>query len=347
MSIYTKRSFKTDKGRLNNPPPAEHQSKVDASLPREQEFGTTLEEFGFHFDDKGVLRDGNGDGFVFNVSKNTFYNERRYEAMANAMIEEVYNKLQEDCGLEKIYIPEDAAETDARSFVFASSDFYSNETTLLVLIHGAGFVRAGQWSRKVIMNQGLREGSQIPYIEAAKQRGWAVIVLNTNLNIELAMSPDGKVSYGRIKYSGTPEEHGLYVWNKLIRNTKASSVFVVAHSYGGIVTAHLADKAEDFTDRVKAVALTDSVHSLVDMDAFKNVEDFFERSAINWVQSLAPVNTRVKYREKLKGKDCELRSAGVMEHDMTSHCAKESVFNWFDRIIAAEDQNSDGMNDEG
>ena len=61
------------------------------------------------------------------------------------------------------------------------------------------------------------------------------------------------------------------MWNKLIRNTKASSVFVVAHSYGGIVTAHLADKAEDFTDRVKAVALTDSVHSLVDMDAFKNV----------------------------------------------------------------------------
>ena len=104
--LDTKRSFKTDKGRLNNPPPAEHQSKVDASLPREQEFGTTLEEFGFHFDDKGVLRDGNGDGFVFNVSKNTFYNERRYEAMANAMIEEVYNKLQEDCGLEKIYIPE-------------------------------------------------------------------------------------------------------------------------------------------------------------------------------------------------------------------------------------------------
>ena len=93
----------------------------------------------------------------------------------------------------------DAAQTDARSFVFVTPDFYTNEATLLVLIHGSGFVRAGQWSRKVIINKGLKEGSQIPYIEAAKERGWAVIVLNTNLNMAPTMSQDGKGSYGEVK----------------------------------------------------------------------------------------------------------------------------------------------------
>ena len=71
--------------------------------------------------------------------------------------------------------------------------------------------------------------------------------------------------------SGTSEEHGLYVWNKLIKKSKVATVLVVAHSWGGVVTAHLAEKTDDFTDRVKAVALTDSVHALRHMDASKDV----------------------------------------------------------------------------
>ena len=106
MCLESKRSLKADTEPLDNPPPAKHKTKGAASPPKDREFGTTLEEFGFEFDNKGVLRDDRGEGFVFNVRKNTFYNQRRYEALGNAVIEEVYNKLQEDCGLEKIYIPE-------------------------------------------------------------------------------------------------------------------------------------------------------------------------------------------------------------------------------------------------
>ncbi len=33
------------------------------------------------------------------------------------------------------------------SFVFASHDLKKNEDKMMILIHGAGVVRAGQWSR--------------------------------------------------------------------------------------------------------------------------------------------------------------------------------------------------------
>ena len=84
-----------------------------------------------------------------------------------------------------------APETDARSFIFASEDFDSNEDCLLILIHGSGAVRAGQWARSIIINKNLEEGTQIPYIEEAQKRGWAVLVLNTNLNFALKTDANG------------------------------------------------------------------------------------------------------------------------------------------------------------
>ena len=132
---------------------------------------------------------------------------------------------------------------------------------------------------------------------------------------------------------GTSEEHAQYVWNKYISQSKAASILVVAHSFGGVVTASLAEKNEDFVDRVKAVALTDSVHSLRYMDSSKEVEKFYERKVINWVCAPTAVNTPVKSHLMQRGGDCELRSAGTIKHEMTSHSAKECIFEWFGEML--------------
>jgi len=308
----------------------------------DEEFGTTLKDYGYEFDSEGVLRDDNDEAFNFNVRKNHAYNQRRYEALGKVITEEVYNRLEEDCGLEKIYVPEDACESEPRSFIFATPDFYTNEDTLLVLIHGSGVVRAGQWARSIIINKGLKEGSQIPYIETAKKKGWAVIVLNTNLNMAERKDEDGTVSLDDVKHSGTAEEHGLYVWQNIISQSKASTILVVAHSFGGVVTARLAEKTEDFIDRVKAVALTDSVHALRHMDVHKLVEKFYENNVINWVCAPTPVNSPVKSHLSQRGGDCALRSAGVMKHELTSHSAKESVFKWFDQMLSRDSSDENG-----
>ena len=52
----------------------------------------------------------------------------------------------------------------------------------MVLIHGSGAVRAGQWSRKLIINEDIDTGSQLPYIRRALDDGYGVIVLNPNFN---------------------------------------------------------------------------------------------------------------------------------------------------------------------
>jgi len=41
-------------------------------------------------------------------------------------------------------------DNTAHSFVFASKDWMTTEDRLLVLIHGSGVVRAGQWTRRYL-----------------------------------------------------------------------------------------------------------------------------------------------------------------------------------------------------
>lgn len=61
----------------------------------------------------------------------------------------------------------DAIETEPKSFIFMSEDALVNPDKLLVLIHGNGVVRAGQWARRLIINEDLDSGTQIPYIKRA------------------------------------------------------------------------------------------------------------------------------------------------------------------------------------
>ncbi len=63
--------------------------------------------------------------------------------------EHIYDLLQTEGGLNKIMIPTDAVEGDARGFFFASPDFEKQEK-LMILIHGTGVVRAGQWARRCL-----------------------------------------------------------------------------------------------------------------------------------------------------------------------------------------------------
>ncbi|CAI8013466.1 Cotranscriptional regulator FAM172A [Geodia barretti] len=63
----------------------------------------------------------------------------------------------------------DANRREPKSFVFESEDARSNEEKLMVLIHGSGVVRAGQWARRLIINDCLDTGTQLPFIKRAKE----------------------------------------------------------------------------------------------------------------------------------------------------------------------------------
>ncbi|XP_045703801.1 cotranscriptional regulator FAM172A isoform X4 [Phyllostomus hastatus] len=148
------------------------------------DFPDTLEGFEYAFNEKGQLRHiKTGEPFVFNYREDLHrWNQKRYEALGEIITKYVYELLEKDCNLKKISIPIDATESEPKSFIFMSEDALTNPQKLMVLIHGSGVVRAGQWARRLIINEDLDSGTQIPFIKRAMDEGYGVIVLNPNEN---------------------------------------------------------------------------------------------------------------------------------------------------------------------
>ena len=126
---------------------------------------------------------------------------------------------------------------------------------VVVMIHGSGVVRAGQWARRLIINEDLQKGTMLPYIKYIQDQGWGVAVLNTNHNTKHLDSKE------TIPGNANPEEHADTVWEEVIKPCQAEKIVIISHSYGGVVTMDLASRhQEDFLKRVCGVFMTDSVH---------------------------------------------------------------------------------------
>ncbi|CAF0922543.1 unnamed protein product [Adineta ricciae] len=275
---------------------------------------SSLTDYRYCFDAQGKLVSlDDGKPFRFNVCRNDHDNQTRYHAIGRAIDEYIYEQLEGLYHLKRIQIPIDARPGEPTGFFFASEDFQDADK-LMIIIHGTGVVRAGQWSRKLIINENIHVGSQFEYILHAKQLGFAVIVTNTNLNTD--------ESTRFIRGSETAEQHGCYVWENFVRQSVARHICIVAHSYGGAVMLEMASRyTPDFDKRVFAVVLTDSPMKCYIKNAHPNVLKVLKKRTINWVASTAKVNT------KLGDRDYGLiRSAGHTLHEWTSHTACVDIF---------------------
>lgn len=116
--------------------------------------------------------------YNFTHSPNTAHHYRltNFQVITNY----VYGLLEER-GMHKVPIPlnEDA---ERATFIFSTKPELERPEKLLVLIHGSGVVRAGQWARSLIINHSIGAGTQIPYIEEGRKRSFDVILTNTNDN---------------------------------------------------------------------------------------------------------------------------------------------------------------------
>lgn len=214
-------------------------------------------------------------------------------------------------GLIRHYFPESAPKEKA-TFIFSTFKEIKDIDKLMVIIHGSGVVRAGQWARSLIINDSIHSGTVLPYVKLAQSRGYEVIITNTNDNYRDNKPIDG---------SGSPEKHANSVWMKFIQPLNPKKIAIVAHSYGGIITTHLASKfSDDFTKKVFAVAFTDSVHGS------RGIDRHLAKVGVNFVTSTAEVN---KVLSK-PGQDVERRSAGTTKHEMTSYKCMEKLFEFVD-----------------
>ncbi|XP_010781365.1 protein FAM172A [Notothenia coriiceps] len=136
-------------------------------------FPKTLEEFEYAFNEYGQLRHlKSGEPFVFNAREDLHrWNQKRYEALGEIITQYVYELLEKKCNMTKQILPAERTDDEPTSFIYLSPDALSNPSKLLVLIQGSGVVRAGQWARRLIINQDLDSGTQIPFITRAMEVG--------------------------------------------------------------------------------------------------------------------------------------------------------------------------------
>ncbi|KAL4227524.1 hypothetical protein ACF0H5_012968 [Mactra antiquata] len=289
-------------------------------------FPDSLEGFGYYFTAEGKMRSKDGDEpFKFEVKlEDRRYNQKHYEALGEKITEYVYELLETECKLQRKTIPMNAEENEPKSFVFITEDFYTNKDKLLILIHGNGVVRAGQWARRLIINDCLDSGTQIPYIKWAVENGYAVIVANPNLNSIEDKSKSQKPI--PIRGNKSPEEHTETMWTEFVRESPASHIAIVAHSYGGVGTVELSkNHITEFKEKVFAIAFTDSVHSLKMQRADAEVIEYYKEHVINWASAYDPldeplINTR---------DETVTVSAGTDKHEYTSYSSMNSIFKYF------------------
>uniref|UniRef100_A0A1I7V859 LRAT domain-containing protein n=1 Tax=Loa loa TaxID=7209 RepID=A0A1I7V859_LOALO len=241
---------------LRIPPVSSRYDRAVISPEPEDVEQPSLKALGYHFDNHGVMRDKNEKRYEF-------IDQKSYEVIGSAVTQEIYRIMENPpYNMERQYL--DSTNRTRSAFIFLSRDWYQKEN-LVILIHGSGFVRAGQWSRRLIMNESLNMGSQLPYLRMCRSRDWGVIVMNTNMNVTDNNPPEP------LPGSRTPLEHGITVWEKYIARSKASSIAVVAHSAGGTVIAGIIENywSKEWMKRLKCVCLTDAVFTLPSVSVMK------------------------------------------------------------------------------
>lgn len=232
----------------------------------------------------------------------------------------------QDNAMHKIKVPLSAAADSETSFIFSSQKQLTNPKKLLILIHGSGVVRAGQWARSLIINHSVDSGTQVPYINEGRSRDFEVLSLNTNENI----GASGK----KLPDSESPVAHAKYVWENIVLPANPESVAIVAHSYGGHVTMWLARQYPDFFKaKVFAVAFTDSVENT----APEAARDHMNNVTVNWAASEKPLDTVLRPKTK---SSVEFRSAAHVKHEFTTHSSQKAVFQFIDQRYQAFQQES-------
>ena len=258
-------------------------------------------------------------------------NKQEYELVGMYVKSYVEQKLISTFNLLTLYVPNDKSknfrirdETQAQCKILTSQDFNSNPKCLM-LIQGTGAVRLGQWARSVCINDNLKIGSMMPYVDKALKNKLSVIIFNPNERNDI------KNEKMKIKEFDSMQKHSLYVYNNIVKtNPNIKEIYIVAHSMGGECTVEilLNNKDDLMNGKIKKIAFTDSVHGENYKKLGKEGVAKFRKISRNYISCDKPVGQFVRdYTTSYGGVDCY--SSGHKRHEYTSGYAIEEVFKFF------------------
>lgn len=279
-----------------------------------------LRALGYEYRGGRLLAVGMEEGFKFQ-------DQEHYDKLADAVLRYVTALLESEARLQPLVLPL-GAETGARCPIYVSEGFETAKQVLL-LIQGSGRVRVGVWGCALCINKDLDQGTMLPYLREAAKRGYGVIVLNPNLN---------EVDDEPVPGSETPDRHVAYVWEHILvaRCTQDAAVDVVAHSNGGRALLTFLSGCEAAASRIHRCALTDSYHSLAEVEALgPEGQELLAGRSVNYVPHEAAFGTPVADWTSLKNimtqaqKGCRCVSAETTDHASTNHTSLKAIFEFF------------------
>uniref|UniRef100_A0A8C8R4N9 Arb2 domain-containing protein n=1 Tax=Pelusios castaneus TaxID=367368 RepID=A0A8C8R4N9_9SAUR len=262
------------------------------------------EQLKYDFNKNGELKHlDTNEPFVFNYYKNAHEsNHKRYQVLGQLIAQYVYELLERVCKLQKVHIPTDATENEPRSFFFMSDKALTNSSSLIVLLQDRGVFRAGQWGQKTIIHEGLNHGTQIPFIK---------------------------------RYSSSPEEHTIYIWDHFISKSAAKNVAFIAHGYGGLVFINLLmQRTWEVMNKVYSVALIDSMHHMLHQ-ARNNpqVQEWIQKHCRQWVTNSKPLDRPTGSLLKV---DCPSVSAGTEKYSLAPSSTLQAIFKYLKSALKAK-----------
>jgi hypothetical protein len=140
--------------------------------------------------------------------------------------------LKACCAMEEVWIPgEDVA---CRCSILMSYGWEVAERLLIVMQNQVGS-QLGIWSRGACLESGIQRGSMIPFVEAARREGFAVVILNPNANSVAHAGEDGAPRKAPISCSSCPEEHTLHVFDRFISCAMARKIALFGFGHGAIL----------------------------------------------------------------------------------------------------------------
>ena len=171
------------------------------------------------------------------------------------------------------------------------------------------------------MNENLDLGTILPERIEAKQKKFAILVMNTNDNFRINSETSEKF---KIKSCENALKSSVTTWRHFVEKSNHKKIVIIGHSYGGAVSLNLAAEfAEDFEKRVIAVLLTDAAHGYLTIPAF------LRKICINFVASEEPLDTDLG----VDGSGIMTRSAGNPVHEWTPSSTRPLLFTYIDQAL--------------
>ncbi|KAG9292078.1 hypothetical protein G9A89_017978 [Geosiphon pyriformis] len=277
----------------------------------------TLDVFPNNLHDTGYMIDANGQLCYLSGKPYNFHDGIRrqsiqlYDHLVDLLTEHVGKLLINEHGLEETYLPIGNTKDDIHTKIYLSPDVFENEK-MMVFVPCTGYP-VGVWSRRVMVDHSVPDGSMLKYTERARQLGFSLIITNPNevywCNGKAVLAlPKPSVGYKKIpgliksistnfltRYilillkcdteNDTPEAHINYVFKNFIIPSGAKKIFIIADTYGGHCVVNAMEKYfEKLRYRVRRIDFVTSTHSIDNLKS-NGVKLWIQQRCRNWINS--------------------------------------------------------------